>query len=157
MSLRVAPARQAHGTRRPLLTVAPSGLAGFTGLRRVGPSLRYYAFGIEAHQPSLGVEFDLAVADCEFRAPLTPRLARPHTHGRSPPSWVSNKSASCIVTPAQTGVDANGLWIPVCGDLCTTADIGGHCGLRMPYLLHSDTILLVFSMLFYAYTIVVQC
>ena len=135
MSLRVAPARQAHGTRRPLLTVAPSGLAGFTGLRRVGPSLRYYAFGIEAHQPSLGVEFDLAIADCEFRAPLTPRLARPHTYGRSPPSRVSNKSAFCIVTPTQTGVDTTGLWIPVCGGLAqlqTLVDIMGirchiHC------------------------------
>jgi len=34
--------RRSHGTRRALFTVAPSGLAEFAGLRRVGPNLQHH-------------------------------------------------------------------------------------------------------------------
>ena len=55
-------------------------LTGFVELRRAGPSLQ--------HRPSVPVpgcqslerEFNPAIADCGFRAPLAPRLARPLKH-----------------------------------------------------------------------------
>ncbi|SVB95665.1 uncharacterized protein METZ01_LOCUS248519 [marine metagenome] len=34
--------RRSHGTRSTLFTVAPSGLAEFAGLRRVGPNLQHH-------------------------------------------------------------------------------------------------------------------
>ena len=78
----VTQVRRSHGTRSVLLTVAPSGLAGFAGLRRVGPNPQYHPPGIWAHRPCLGEAFNPAIADCGYRAPLAPRLARPQHHGR---------------------------------------------------------------------------
>ena len=58
-----------------------SDLAGFTSLRRVGPSPQRPPTAILAQRPSLWEEFDPAVADCGCRAPLAPHLVRPHFHG----------------------------------------------------------------------------
>jgi len=52
-------------------------LAGFTDLRCEGPSFPYCPVRIEAHRPGLGEEYDPAIADFGYRAPLTPHLARP--------------------------------------------------------------------------------
>jgi len=52
-------------------------LTGFTRPRRAGPSSQHRKtdFSGHVHTVSIG-DFSLAIADCEFRAPLTPRLAR---------------------------------------------------------------------------------
>ena len=52
-------------------------LTGFAGWRRAGPDLRRPVPGATADPPGLGRGFSPAEADCGFRAPLAPRLARP--------------------------------------------------------------------------------
>ena len=55
------------------------GLAGLADSRRVGPSLHHHSSGLSPTRRHLGRGFSLAGADCEYRAPLPPRLARPHS------------------------------------------------------------------------------
>ena len=55
------------------------GLAGLADSRRVGPSLHRHSSGLSPTRRHLGRGFRLAGADCEYRAPLPPRLARPHS------------------------------------------------------------------------------
>ena len=52
-------------------------LTGFAALRRAGPGSQHRATGTEAKRIDLEEEFSPAVADCGYRAPLAPRLARP--------------------------------------------------------------------------------
>ena len=59
------------------------GLAGFTGSRRAGPSLHRLPARLSPKRGNLGREFDPAIADCGYRAPLPPRLARPQGFGWS--------------------------------------------------------------------------
>ena len=54
-----------------------SDLTGFIELRRVGPSLHHHLTQVVPQDKGLKQEFNLAIADCEYRAPLAPRLARP--------------------------------------------------------------------------------
>ena len=53
------------------------GLAGFTVVRRAGPGPQRRSERAEAAGPDLGEEFDPAVADCGYKAPPAPHLARP--------------------------------------------------------------------------------
>src|SRR4029453_3573849 len=62
------------------------GLAGLADSRRVGPSLHRCVPGLNSTRRHLGRGFSLAGADCEYRAPLPPRLARPHSITFGPPS-----------------------------------------------------------------------
>jgi hypothetical protein len=62
------------------------GLAGLADSRRVGPSLHHRVPGLNSTRRHLGRGFSLAGADCEYRAPLPPRLARPHSITFGPPS-----------------------------------------------------------------------
>ena len=62
------------------------GLAGLADSRRVGPSLHHRVPGLNSTRRHLGRGFSLAGADCEYRAPLPPRLARPHSITCGPPS-----------------------------------------------------------------------
>ena len=55
------------------------GLAGLTDSRRVGPSPHRHSSGLNSTRRHLGRGFRLAGADCEYRAPLPPRLARPRS------------------------------------------------------------------------------
>ena len=53
-----------------------SDLTGFVGLRRTGPRLQCRLAPVVPIANTLGREFNPAKADCGYRAPLTPRLAR---------------------------------------------------------------------------------
>ncbi len=68
------------GLRRPECTAyrcfLPD-LTGFTGFRRAGPGSQHRHPRAGASRIDLREGFSLAIADCEYRAPLTPRLARP--------------------------------------------------------------------------------
>ena len=53
-------------------------LTGFTGHRRAGPDPQHHLRADSGPKTrTSGEEFSLARADCEYRAPLSPRLARP--------------------------------------------------------------------------------
>ena len=54
-----------------------SDLTGFAAARRTGPEHRYRSASQVPMAIALGREFDPAKADCGYRAPLVPRLARP--------------------------------------------------------------------------------
>jgi len=54
-----------------------SDLTGFIEFCRAGPGLQHHLAQAVLPDKSLKQEFSLAVADCEYRAPLAPRLARP--------------------------------------------------------------------------------
>jgi hypothetical protein len=62
------------------------GLAGLADSRRVGPSLHHHSSGLNSTRRHLGRGFSLAGADCEYRAPLPPRLARPRSITLGPTS-----------------------------------------------------------------------
>ncbi len=64
-------------TGGPAYRCSLPGLAGFAGSRRVGPSLHRLPARLSPNRGNLGREFDPARADCGYRAPLPPRLARP--------------------------------------------------------------------------------
>ena len=65
------------------------GLAGLADSRRVRPSLHRHSSGLSPTRRHLGRGFRLAGADCEYRAPLPPRLARPRS---IPPRRVTGRS-----------------------------------------------------------------
>ena len=73
----VAPVRCPRGTRQGPHGCFLPDLTGFAGWRRAGPDLRRPVPGATADPPGLGRGFSPAEADCGFRAPLAPRLARP--------------------------------------------------------------------------------
>ncbi len=54
-----------------------SDLTGFIEFCRAGPGLQHHLVQAVLPDKSLKQEFSLAIADCEYRAPLAPRLARP--------------------------------------------------------------------------------
>ncbi len=54
-----------------------SDLTGFIEFCRAGPSLQHRLAQVVLPDKSLKPEFNPAVADCRFRAPLAPHLARP--------------------------------------------------------------------------------
>jgi len=54
-----------------------SDLTGFIEFCRAGPGLQHRLAQAVPPDKSLKPEFSLAVADCEYRAPLAPHLARP--------------------------------------------------------------------------------
>jgi hypothetical protein len=60
------------------------GLAGLADSRRVGPSPHRHSSGLNSTRRHLGRGFRLAGADCEYRAPLPPRLARPRSNTHNP-------------------------------------------------------------------------
>src|SRR5262245_58251536 len=62
------------------------GLAGLADSRRVGPSPHRHSSGLNSTHRHLGRGFRLAGADCEYRAPLPPRLARPRSITLGPTS-----------------------------------------------------------------------
>ena len=72
-----APTKRPRGTRRglPLLPPGPDGVRKLP-LRGLSPQHRTGASPQE--KKGLTRTFDLAIADCEFRAPLPPRLVRPN-------------------------------------------------------------------------------
>jgi len=51
-------------------------LTGFMSFRCAGPERQHHLLKAASQRKNLGKEFSLAVADCEYRAPLPPRLAR---------------------------------------------------------------------------------
>jgi hypothetical protein len=57
-------------------------LTGFTDLRCAGPDSQRRTRWWWANGAALDREFSSAVADCGYRAPLVPRLARPAANGR---------------------------------------------------------------------------
>src|ERR687898_1935739 len=57
-------------------------LTGFTDQRCAGPDSQRRARWWWANGADLDREFSSAVADCGYRAPLVPRLARPAANGR---------------------------------------------------------------------------
>jgi len=61
-----------------------SDLAGFIALCRVGPSPQRRLAKVVPPDQDLKQEFNPAVADCGSRAPLAPRLARPHHNANLP-------------------------------------------------------------------------
>ena len=66
--------------RHPKLTAyrcSLPGLTGFAAPRRAGPGHQRYFPGQSPRSLNLEREFNPAIADCGFRAPLAPRLARP--------------------------------------------------------------------------------
>lgn len=52
------------------------GLTGFESFCCEGPSLQRHLLWADLKKQNLGQEFDPAVADCRYRAPLVPHLAR---------------------------------------------------------------------------------
>ena len=54
-----------------------SDLTGFIAFCRAGPGLQHRLTRVVQPDKSLKREFNPAVADCRFRAPLAPHLARP--------------------------------------------------------------------------------
>ena len=60
-------------------------LTGFTDLRCARPDLQRRTRWWWASGAALDREFSSAVADCGYRAPLVPRLARPAANGRRGP------------------------------------------------------------------------
>lgn len=71
-------------------------LAGFVGPRRAGPGSQHRLPRTEVTctRVSSG-EFSLAIADCEYRVPLTPHLARPHPSYYWLPLMVTSWNATC--------------------------------------------------------------
>src|SRR5947209_5940589 len=65
-------------------------LTGFTGLRRIEPGFRRWIARQSRPSQASSVEFDPAVADCGYRAPLAPRLAR------SPPVYQTGHELSAL-------------------------------------------------------------
>jgi hypothetical protein len=66
--------------RRPKLTTYRCSLPGLTGFmapRRAGPGPQHRLSRQSLQSPDLEREFNPAIADCGYRAPLAPRLARP--------------------------------------------------------------------------------
>jgi len=59
-------------------------LTGFEEWRRAGPDLHSTSPGAAPDRPGRGREFSPAEADCGYRAPLAPRLARSRASIRSP-------------------------------------------------------------------------
>ncbi len=59
-------------------------LTGFTGLRRVEPGYQYRPTQQVRMSQASSVELDPAIADCGYRAPLAPRLARPTQYSKYP-------------------------------------------------------------------------
>ena len=57
-------------------------LTGFTGLRRVEPGYQCQPTRQARMSQASSVELDPAVADCGYRAPLAPRLARPYQYNK---------------------------------------------------------------------------
>ena len=68
-------ARLRHTTTTAYRCFLPD-LTGFTGRRCTGPDRQRHATHAATAMPDLGREFSPAGADCGYRAPLAPRLAR---------------------------------------------------------------------------------
>src|SRR5947209_19985166 len=64
-------------------------LTGFTGLRRVEPNYQRRVVQADAASQASSAELHPAVADCGYRAPLAPRLARPPIIVAIPPPRVN--------------------------------------------------------------------
>lgn len=56
-------------------------LTGFMSFRCVGPSSQRHLYRSDLTHYCLGEGFNPAIADCRYRAPLTPRLARKSLYG----------------------------------------------------------------------------
>src|SRR3989304_1394766 len=65
-------------TEGPVYRCSLPGLAGLTGFRCAGPDLHRHPPRLSPTRTDLGRGFDPARADCGYRAPLPPHLARPH-------------------------------------------------------------------------------
>ena len=62
-----------------------SDLTGFIVLRRIGPNLQHHLAQVVPPDKGLKQEFNPAIADFGFRAPLAPRLARPQQNANPYP------------------------------------------------------------------------
>ena len=69
-------ARLRHTTTTAYRCFLPD-LTGFAGRRCTGPDRQRHATHTATAMPDLGREFSPAGADCGYRAPLAPHLARP--------------------------------------------------------------------------------
>src|SRR5690606_34781393 len=65
-------------------------LTRFEAPRRAGPNPRRCMTRTRPRGPTLEQEFNPAVADCGFRAPLAPRLAQPLANVLAPPIRVNS-------------------------------------------------------------------
>jgi len=78
----LVPASSSQATlRHPEITIYRcffSDLTGFIEFCRVRPSLQHRLTQVVLPGKGLRQEFNPAVADCRYRAPLAPHLARPH-------------------------------------------------------------------------------
>ena len=74
------------------------------------PAVNTLVVGADPKTPPLGGEFDPAVADCGYRAPLTPRLARSHRFYRrrraGPAAGLRRRSHVQGLQPAVPGPQA---------------------------------------------------
>ncbi len=84
-------------------------LAGFAGSCRAGPSLQRRLAWQSQRPPALEGEFDPAIADCGYRAPLAPRLARPYTMLIASTRFVK-PMAPVERRETSGGLDKAGLW-----------------------------------------------
>jgi len=71
-----------------------SDLTGFTAGRRAGPKLHHCLASVVLMSPPSTQEFNPATADCGYKAPLAPRLARPSI--TLPPARSSRRQSKLI-------------------------------------------------------------
>ena len=89
-------------------------LTGFTGHRRAGPDPQHHLRADSGPKTrTSGEEFSLARADCEYRAPLSPRLARPESMVGEGRRECQRKVDSVIAAKARIH-----FWWAVCSKSC---------------------------------------
>ncbi len=84
-----------------------SDLTGFIEFCRVGPGLQHHLTPVVLPDKDLKLEFNPAIADCRFRAPLAPHLARPHKNRKTAGATLSRtpekKDMGACVLPCLHG------------------------------------------------------
>lgn len=71
-------------------------LTGFTRPSCAGPSCQHRLRQAVPKGTGLGQEFNLATADCEYRAPLSPHLARPNSTKNGGESGIRTRETEVI-------------------------------------------------------------
>jgi len=96
-----APARFPRGTGCTPATVAPSrAWRGSPGLPCAGPSLQHYLLGSGPKRSDLRREFSPAMADCRYRVPPAPRLARSHYYSTLSGRCLARRRAKLAAHPS---------------------------------------------------------
>ena len=98
VSTRTAPARRSLGTRRALLTVASfRPWRGSQTSVATDPAFNTTLWGQRPKGLASEEDFNPATADCGYRAPLAPRLARPHIqwYGSADALSIRGSPATC--------------------------------------------------------------